>query len=148
MAEHPNPSGGRPLDPYAPEVVRKMAVVALVCALAGLGLAAFFGISGFLGNEEFAEKTRNGQPIVTPWLYAWLLQTFGPIGVLVFDELAAVIFLGLSVFGVRQWWAMRTGNYDPKQDKASLGLFLTIAVVAAIGLATFFAVVRIVVALR
>ena len=80
--------------------------------------------------------------------YDWLLRAFGPAGALVFDELAAVIFLGLSVFAVRQWWSMRTGHYDPEQDKASPGLFLTITLVAAISLVGFFAVVRLVGAFR
>ncbi len=148
MVGGPNTSDGKPYDPYAPEIVRKMAIVALVCALAGFAAAAFFGISGFLSYEDYTEKIRHGEAIYAPWLYDWLLRAFGPAGALVFDELFAVIFLGLTVFAGRGWWTMRTGHYDPEQDKASPGLLLTMALVAAISLLAFFAVVRLVVAFR
>jgi hypothetical protein len=69
------------------------------------------------------------------------------MGVLVFDETAAFLFLGLGVFAVREWRIMRGGNYDPERDKASGGLVLAIALVGATSLLIFFAIVRLSVAL-
>jgi len=140
--------GEQPYDPYAPEVVRKMAIVALACALGAFGLATLCGIVGFHSYEEYTQAIQMGDVIDTHWLDAWLLGTLGPSGVLVFHEGTAVLFLGLGVFAGREWWLMRGGKYDPKRDKAPAGLALAIAIVAATGLLIFFAVVRLGMALR
>jgi hypothetical protein len=132
----------KPYDPYAPEVVRKMAIVALLCALGAFGLAALCGIVGFYSYEEYSQAIQKGDVFYAHWLDAWLLWTFGPAGVLVFDEGAAFLFLGLCVFAVREWRVMRGGKHDPERDKRPAGLVLAIAIVGATGLLVFFAVVR------
>jgi hypothetical protein len=143
METQPTTSTQQPYDPYAPEVVRKMAIVALVCALGAFGLAALCGIVGFQSYETYGRALERGEEIRTIWLDAWLLESFGEVGVLVFDEAAAFLFLAVATFAVREWRVMRGGVYDPARDKATPGLLLTIALVGAIGLLSFLAVVRI-----
>lgn len=147
MADDLNAPAHKPYDPYAPEVVRKMAVVALVCALGAWGIAALFGIGGFYDYQDYTRAIDNGEAIYAPWLIAWLLAVFGPIGVAVFYEAFAFLFLGLGTFAAREWWVMRKGIHDPARDTASAGLLGSIALVGAVGLLIFLAIVRIYMAL-
>jgi hypothetical protein len=148
MEEDPTTSSEKRYDPYAPEVVRKMAVVALLCALGAFGIATLCGVVGFHSYEDYTRATQQGEVIYAHWLDEWLLGNFGPAGVLVFDEGAAVLFLALGVVATREWWVMRGGKYDPKRDKAPAGLALAIAIVGVTGLLVFFAVVKLSMAFR
>lgn len=142
MEKDPTTPCEKRYDPYAPEVVRKMAIVALLCALAAFGIATLCGIVGFHSYDDYTRATQKGEAIYANWLDRALLGTFGPVGVLVFDEVAAFVFLALGVFAAREWRVMRRGEYDPKRDKVPAGWVLAIAIVGVSGLLVFFTIVK------
>ncbi len=146
MDPDPTRSDTKKYDPYAPEVVRKMAVLALLCALGALGLAVLCGAVGFHSYEAYSRAVRQGEAIYANWLDAWLLENFGPFGVLIFDEGAAFLFVILGGFAATEWWVMRRGKYNAERDKKPAGLLMAIALVGAAGVLIVLAIVKLTVA--
>jgi hypothetical protein len=129
-------------DPYAPAVVRKMAVLALLLAFVALAFTLAFAWWGWTSYHEYSRQIRAGEPIHTALLHATLLRFFGPAGILVFYELAAVGMATVTASSVREWWVMRSGRYDPQRDQAPPSAYVKATIIAVSGVLLLLAILR------